>query len=443
MPKPFSMGVIQKKALLLPLFLLGLAALTTLTTFLAQDQKPQTEALAQNSIYNNGPSGYKAWFLTAQKVGLPIQAWENSFEELDTLPVPSTMLIVKPFTVSGPNIVFGKNEASQLMAWVAKGNTLVLLDDFKRFGSNAMVRQLQFKTQQTITPQSIKTPQNPKAFPPKALTLSRMDKPLQTYIQAPILSQSHISLQSMAPSPMAAEAILTDRAGNPHLTSIAYRSGRLILGTTTDLAENQYLNQPRNDNYQFLTNLLKRENKPVYVNEFVHGYVANSDLFGYFQKKTPLGDIFAQLILFFCLLLWISFVRWTPKPQEQAEPSETLNWGGQTAYIQSLAGLYLKSKAPLLALEPQLKQLETTLRQRHRLGLEEDAHLQDLLTTLFADYSSIEDCPTRLLEALKLARQVVQEKTPLLPQDLLKISQQLTRIEERLRHGNRTFSNQR
>jgi hypothetical protein len=443
MAKRFSIQSIQK-TLLLPLFLLGLAGLTTINTFLGQAPKAQTEALTENSIYNNGPSGYRAWFVTAQKAGIPIRVWENSFNEINTLPTPATMLIVKPFTVSGSSVIFGKKEAARLMQWVAKGNTLILLDDFNRFGSNALARQLRLKVHQTTILKEKKRTGKQNVSLLSRLSIVDTDKPLRTFIKAPLVSQTHISLLGSPSSQGLVEPILTDAHGNTRLIRIPYQSGRLILGTMADLAENRYLNLPANDNYQFLTNLLKRQNSPIYVNEFVHGYLASGDLMSYFQKKTPLGSIFAQFVLFFGLLLWLSLVRWTPKPTEQTEQSQDSDTGGQNNYIQSLAGLYLKSKSPALALAPQLKQLEVSLRQRYRLEMKEEGRLQDLLTNLFADYSSIEESPAQLLEALKMAKlAVLQEQTPIPQQELLKLSRQLTLIEERLRHGNRTLSHKR
>lgn len=439
MAKRFSL---KKESFLLPLLLLGLAALTTAITLLGQDEKPKTEALAQNSVYNNGQSGYKAWFLAAQKSGLPIRTWESSFDELNSLPAPTTMLIVKPFTVSGSNVTFGKKEADKLLQWVAKGNTLVLLDDFSRFGSNALAHRLALKIRRPATTRS-NPKKGTKPSPPRRLKITDVDKPLGTYVQGPVISRNLISLNASPQNAFMEETLLTDATGQSLLLKMNYRGGRLILGTTTDLAENQYLKQPPNDNYQLLTNLLKRQNAPIYVNEFVHGYVESGDLMSYFQKKTPLGSIFAQLALFFCLLLWLSFVRWTPKPKERDERPKTENTGGQDAYIQSLAGLYLKSKSASLALGPPLKRMENTLRQRHRIGMDEEARLQDLLTNLFADYSSTEESPAQLLETIQSAKQAVREQSPVHQRDLLKISRQLTLIEERLRHGNRTLSGKR
>lgn len=439
----FRKLTLRKEALLIPLFLMGLAVLTALTTYLTQDEKTGREALVENSIYNGGPSGYKAWFLTAQKAGLPVKVWESGFDELNTLPLPSTVLIVKPFTVAGSKIVFGHKEADQLLDWVARGNNLVLLDDFSRTGSNAIAHRVMLNVRREVLPSK---KQNTDAPPPPPRPLRLMERALlNTYVSAPLLSQSHISLHPQPDSgQFSRTAILAGPTGKTRLWRLNYKGGTLILGTVTDLAENRYLNTPENDNYQLLTNLLRSGNAPIYINEFVHGYMETGDLTSYFQKKTPLGSIFAQLVLFFMMLLWLSFVRWTPKPRETDESlKHKTGGGGQAAYLESLAGLYFRSKSPTLALGPQLRQLETILRKRFRIGLDEDARLLDLLTTLFANYSNSEDSPAALLDAVKKARRMIEQGDRHSHRDLLKLSRQLSVIEERLRHGNRKLSSYR
>lgn len=439
----FRRLTLRKEALLIPLFLLGLTVLTALTTYLTQDEKTGREALVENSIYNGGPSGYKAWFLTAQKAGLPVKVWESGFDELNTLPLPSTLLIVKPFTVAGSKVVFGHKEADQLLDWVAQGNNLVLLDDFSRTGSNVIAHRVLLSVRREALPKQQKTDAPPP--PPRPLRLMERTL-LNTYVSAPLFSQSHIFLHPKSNSgQFSRTAILTDSTDKTRLWRLNYKGGTLILGTVTDLAENKYLNTPENDNYQFLSNLLRSGNAPIFINEFVHGYMETGDLTSYFQKKTPLGSIFAQLTLFFMMLLWLSFVRWTPKPKEAEEgPKIKTSGGGQAAYIESLAGLYFRSKSPALALGPQLRELETLLRKRFRIGLDEDARLLDLLTTLFANYSSnSEESPAVLLDAVKKAKRMTEQEDKHSHRDLLKLSRQLSVIEERLRHGNRKLSSYR
>lgn len=437
MAKRFRFNL-KKETLLLPLFLIGLALLTGITTYLAQESPPTGEALVENSIYNNGPSGYRAWFLTAQKSGLPVKSWENGFEDIDSLPSPATMLIIKPYTVTGAQVAFGRKESEQLLRWVGHGNTLLLLDDFRRSGSHALANRLMLKAQKNIA----RTEKGKNLLPTNALTLLQRSQ-LGTYLQSSILSRSTISLQPLIENTAIYQPLLLDKQGKVQLWKIPYRKGTFILGTVTDLASNQYLNKPQNDNYQLLTNLLSASKAPVFVNEFVHGYLETGNLLSYFQKKTPLGSIFAQLTLFFFMLLWLSFIRWTPKPKEPDHRLKTPNSSGQEAYIQSLAGLYYRSKSPSLALSPLLNRIELELRKRFRLNLDDEAGITDLLGTLFANYSNTEESPASLVTALQKTKAVIRDREKLSQRDLLKLSRQLTLIEERLRHGTRKHASYR
>ncbi len=420
-------GPVSKEALWLTFLLAGIITFVGLATLFAPPDHFGGEALVENSIHNAGPSGYKAWFMASQKSGLAIAAWEDSFDALNELPTPTTMLIVKPYTVTNDSVAFDKKETAKLLQWVAKGNTLVLLDDFRRVGSSALLERFQLDVR-------LPAPVKPKAPSPapamRLLSLSPQSKaPLGAFIKAPLLSQSSSTLQGRNNGIFDAEPILQNAQKQTVLMWLPHRKGRLILGTITDLGENRYLHKPDNDNYQFLTNLLRQTNNPIVVNEFVHGYAESGDLLSYFQKKTPLGGIFAQFMLFFGLLLWLGFVRWKPAaPIQEENPNP--EQGAHSPYIDSLAGLYLKSKSASLALTPQLKRLKNTLHQRHRIKLSEEARVHDLLLSRFAHYSNTQDSPDELMAAVKLATKATETNLPLTPQTLLKTSRQLSAIEE-------------
>lgn len=423
----------NKKNLLLPVFLLGLAFLTGITTYLSQNSAPAREAMAESSIYNSGPSGYRAWFLAAQKSDLPIQTWENSFEDMESLPSPATMLIIQPYTVAGSAVIFGQKESDHLLRWVGQGNTLILLDDFTRSGSHTLAARLMLTPKRNSRSHPKKTA--PPA-PPRPLRL--LNRPqFGAYIQNPILSASNLSLRPLIENTKIYQPLLVDPQTTIRLWQIPYKKGTFILGTLPDLAANRYLHQPQNDNYQLLTNLVTVSNAPVYVNEFVHGYLETGDLLSYLQKKTPIGGIFAQFTLFFLALLWLSFVRWTPKPKEADNRLQSTAKSGQGAYIQSLAGLYFRSRSSSLALSPPLKQIEEELRKRFRLTLDDEGKITDLLTTLLAHYSNTEETPASLMTALRKSKAAIRHDEKLSQRDLLKLSRQLTVIEERLRHGTR------
>lgn len=446
----------MSQGILLAILLICLAVLGTLLTLLSPTQ-PQSEPLANRSIYNSDVSGYRAWYLTNKKAGIPMRPWEKSFANLAALPAPATMLMVEPYTVAKTSIIFGKKEAAMLLAWVSEGNTLVLLDDFRRYGSNSIAYDLALQVKRTYNRQSssVSHPRGQANSPtpdPAAQPLTRITtlKALGNYVHLPIVSRSGLSFQQEKFHAFPSQTLLADAKNNPVLIRIPYEKGVLIVGTALDLGDNAYLHNPANDNYQYLSNLLVHEKNPIFINEFVHGYAESEDIFSYYQQKTPLGAIFGQLFLALIFLVWLSIVRWTPKPTEEdataQQPTETSN--GLHMYIQSLAGIYYRTQSASLAIAPQLDRIERLLRQRFRLSLDEESRLHHLLGSIFADYSNKEDemgnQPDALLNILKRARTLVEKQERLPHPTLLKLTRQLTIIEERLQqHGTRIHSSQR
>jgi hypothetical protein len=443
-----------QKRWLLPGLLLVLTVMVALST-LSTQMPAGNEPLANRSIYNNGPSGYRAWWLACQKSGLGFVSWEKPFEKLGTLPESATMLVVEPFTFSASEVLFGEEEAEATLDWVRRGNTLVLLDDFHRFGSYYVAQQVGLRVKatkpQTISPQALpekrrngETTQLSQVMPIQVLRGQQAE--LGNFVVQPVVSRRFMAFQPHGKADFSSswQPILVDRDGAPLLIRMPLGKGTLILGTVADLGENGYLRDDlaRNDNYQFLANLLRRESKLVFVNEYVHAYQEPGNLMTYLGQKTPLGVIFVQLVLGFVLLLWLSATRWTPKPEQNGQVGVTDEVDSLQAYIQSMARIYMRSRAASLALEPQLNRIEILLRQRHRLTLDDESRLRHLLGTSPGDYSNREDSPElrpeslpeSLVDALQQARLVVRTQGRLTSRDLLRLARQLTLIEERLQY---------
>ena len=453
---------------ILPGMLGVLIVLVFLSTLLAPSKSTQ-ETLPNRSAYNAAETGTRAWYLAMQQSGVRVSLWEQPFAELTTLSQPTSMVIISPYTYSTDSAVFSPKEAEQLMGWVAQGNTLILLDDFRRAGSGRIARaaRLQVRVLPCMAEPARRSTDNDASSPPrlKALPLKSLQPSLNAFVRLPLLSRSNVAFRINAPVQAQWSGQLTpllvDGDGNPRLVRLTYGRGALILGTVWDLVDNAFLHAPLNDNDQFLTNLLRQEGKPVYLNEFVHGYAPTEDIYTYFGHKTPLGPIFAQLVLGFVLLLWLSLLRWTPKPSEGSrETVKSTEATGINAYIQSMAQWYARTHASSLVLAPQVRRIETLLRQRFRLTLDDEDRFKHLLAPLPGHYSSRESSPDArfesspealpeaLIEALRLARAQIQEQgpsqgqalrqtqltKPLSDRALLQLARQLTLIEERLHH---------
>ncbi len=445
-----------KQMLSLPILLLCLAGLIVLMTALNPEQ-PSTEPIANRSIYSSAPTGYRAWYIASKKAGAPMRVWEKPFLKLEQMPAPATMLMVEPYTVAKTSVIFGQKEATRLLDWVADGNTLVLLDDFRRFGSNSLAYTLSLEIERNRQAASTKAGNRSKqpgriAQPVYITERTGAKKWLGNYVHLPLFSQTALRFGNTQSEYFPATVLAEDRQSHPVLIRIPYHKGSLILGTTVDIGDNVYLNGPANDNYQFLSNLLAMEKKPVFINEFIHGYVESGDVFSYYQKNTPLGAIFAQLVMAFLVMLWLSFTRWTPRPTEPEKSGLPGKPGGLSNYIDSMAGIYYRAQAASLALEPQLAHIEILLRRRFRTSLQEESRLRHLLGEALADYSNKghlpEAEPDALFKALQRAQAVVEKQERLQPGDLLQLTQRLAVLENRLqttkgREGRLTYDGTR
>jgi hypothetical protein len=407
----------------------GLLILVFLMTQLSQ-KGMEAEPFANRSVFNNDVTGYRAWFLASRKTGLPIRIWQKPFSKISELPGPSTMLIVEPYTVSSNTVTFTPKDTRALLSWVGRGNTLVLLDDFQRRGSEYLLNQLE----PALKVQAAKSP-------PKTIGLSQSPAILRSYVAASLRTSNTRRLAFTRASSQA-RVLLADEAHRPLLVQVPYQAGTIIMGTPLDLGSNAYLYDPANDNYQFLSNLLVVESKPIFVNEFVHGYTEINDIFAYLQQKTPLGQIFMQLMLGFLVILWLSFVRWTPRligvPNGQ-EPSPS---GSMEAYTHSLANIYHRTHAASAALEPQVLRIEAILSKRYRVTMKEEARVRHLLDELSGGYSSRDESPAVLWESLQKAHGAVDRQERIPHRELLKLSRQLSIIQDRLerkahQHGTR------
>lgn len=422
------------KAVLLPLLLLGLVILVFLLTMLTQPGM-EAEPFANRSIYNSDGTGYRAWYLASRKAGLPMSIWQKPFRNINELPTPSTMLLVEPYTVARTSITFGPQDTRALLSWVEEGNTLILLDDFQRRGSESLLTRLGLNIRIQASD-----------APPKHLKTGNLPGIIRSYVSQPLLSEDKHWLL-LGRNSKDARIVLQDDSGHPVMVRLPHGQGAIILGTPVDLGSNKYLHGKPNDNLQFLSNLLVVERKPLFINEFVHGYSEIDNIFAYFQQKTPLGRIFAQIIFGFLFVLWLSFVSWLPRRKSggtEPLPADTAAApsGSMTAFINSLAGIYHRTRSSNMALDPQLARIEATLRKRYRVSLDEEAKVQHLLAGLPGGYSrgtrrdgDGNESGTALWESLKKARETVRRKERLQNRELLQLSRQLSTIQERLEHG--------
>lgn len=445
-------------------------------------ENTQAEWMTNRSIYNMKPSGYRAWYETMKAGKVGVRPWRKSFMSLDDLPRPSTMLVLEPFSYSSQGDLLTKDDLQALLYWVAEGNTLVFIDDFRRSKTARILNHLHLaspETDRSIKSQAatlhlapgqgllrsfVKLPvltEEPNSFPalvnghpkrydPKEFGLedeatdeepatleglqSPEAEPANEASEAPagsadppeaVNSTGEMTLTNFAKG-FEPQAVVLDAANRPYVIQGNYGKGKILVGTFSDLADNSQLHRLKQDNFQFFTNLLVQEGHPVYINEYIHGYGDEPDIFQYYGK-TPLGKVFIQLLILLGLLLWASFSRWKPvfKPLSQETPVDPMG------FIRSLSTLYGRAQATSLVVEPLLANIESILRSRYRMELSETNRVDHLLQSLSGDYSNNQS----RLRWVQKAATVVSEQKRLSPRETLELVRQLSRIQRELQHS--------
>jgi hypothetical protein len=250
------------------------------------------------SSYQRSPDGYAAWYAFMEDQGAPIQRWRKP---LDQLPADTATVVQ----------VFGNWQGYVLREqdWVQKGNTLVIL----------------------------------------GVPVPATGAPFQTVHTSP---QGEIQIETRRRNALeeAESALLQDPYG-----SIVWQEtlgeGRVIYASTPFLAANAYQDHPAN--FQFLANLVTEAERPIWVDEYLHGYrdpddeelTAIGSWLGYLMR-TPLLPICCQGLLIVALGIWALNRRFGQPlsiPTPQIANSE--------AYIQALAGVLQKAESADFVLE--------------------------------------------------------------------------------------------
>ncbi|MEM0951483.1 MAG: DUF4350 domain-containing protein [Cyanobacteria bacterium P01_H01_bin.74] len=293
-----------------------------------KQQHLKQSLLEERSIFNTAQEGYRTWHLAAKQAGLPVSLWQNKLKQLSgthqknsaidnylskTQKIPRrTMLIVKPYTISKAGITFDATAAKALLRWASRGNTVILLDDFQRAGGSTIASALGVRVE-TVAGNNTENPINSNSG--RLIKVANPQNPqLFRHVNAAIRSNTKQAFRFTDPKPntnrgkqnssSSPEVLLANTENQPVLLRYQWYEGSVIIGTPTDLAENSWLSKSGAGNYQFLNNLLELEGKPVLVNEYVHGYVKQNNVFAYYWAKPVVQVLFVQLLLLGLMILW-------------------------------------------------------------------------------------------------------------------------------------------
>ncbi len=277
---------------------IGAIALLTLVMAPATSGK-----INSGSTYRLAADGYGAWYAYMQAREAPIQRWEKpgieliESEEIDT---PVTFLQVdSQFTRGGQGRLDATFLSESEKSWIRKGNNLVIL------GVKNPVTEAQFSSLQK------------SSFGPiKIDTRRRRRNPN--------------------------EILLGDEFGG-----IVWQEnigqGKAIYATTPYLAANAYQNVP--GNYEFLASLVTEGSRPIWVDEYSHGYKDREVIereqrqtLAHYFFQTPLFPVFVQFIVLIGVLILAKNWRFG-QPDRVSSPGVE----NSQAYIQALGGVLQKA----------------------------------------------------------------------------------------------------
>jgi hypothetical protein len=308
---------------------IAIAAIVLLTLWVA----PSKNIQSQGSTYSRSPDGYGAWYTYMQERGVPVQRWQQPFEDLPGLSSHnSDSESKKPITLLRVNSQLRRKWTdSQEEDWVKKGNTLVILGAW-----------------QPVSAAEFSTVLNSPAGDVKIETRRRLkESPLSQPAKITLLGDSF------------GAAVWQEKIGN----------GRVILATTPHLAANAYQDEP--GNYEFLAQLVTENNNKVWMDEYIHGYKNRQDSNGKetpgswieYLAKTPLLAAFLQAGVLLLAALWAGNRRFgQPQPLEVPVEDNSL------AYIQALAGVLEKAESREFVLEVVGKEEQLQLQKALGLG---------------------------------------------------------------------------
>ena len=280
---------LPRRRLLLLAISIGVIVLVTLVA------APSNNKINSGSTYGRAPNGYGAWYAYMVERGTPIQRWQKPFSKLENnseITIPITLLQIQPR--SQPSEL-----SDQETTWVRAGNTLIVLGVFE-----------------PVSRADFTTWQNSDAGKVKIDTRRRKKN--------------------------SGQSILEDEFG-----AVVWQKdlgkGKVIYAITPHLAANAYQDYP--SNYKFLAQLVSRQQQPIWVDEYLHGYKDaeviqqeyEQSLWNYLAQ-TPLLPLSIQVIVILLVAIWQGLSRFG-KPVPLSTPVVE----NSQAYIDALAKVLAKA----------------------------------------------------------------------------------------------------
>jgi Domain of unknown function (DUF4350) len=290
---------------------MGLLCLTLIVSIGAPKSYPN------GSSYDRSLSGYAQWYGFMESQNHPVQRWRRAYSQLKG--EKQTLIQVADVErFAEPNL-----EASEILDWVKRGNTLIVLN----WGGE--ISGAPFRSDLTTSKGAVQIE-----------TKRRYENRAENFD----------------------EALLKDGFGTA-IGSESLEKGQVIKSVYPWIGSGIYAD--KGANFQVLADLATGQQGTIWVDEWLHGYrdlepktarakAKSQDLWSYFARR-PIAVMAGQGVLLLALLLWGqnqrfgALLRIASPPRNSSEQyiqalADTLNTHGHTEYVLALLGQSLRDR---------------------------------------------------------------------------------------------------
>ena len=384
--------------------ILGALVILNTITYVKKEKPLDTEISPNRSTYHAGPTGTRAFYDFLSESGHQVMRWREAPEKL----LGNSGASIRTLVIIGTTqIPFAAEHAEPVLAWVARGGRLVLIDREPPIFLLPKSRDWLINMKEFQFPSANTDPSDAKVM---TLTVSAIQP-----VQPTLFTQD---VQSVMPSRFASRVRVTpataiidedaidddDEATKENKRSpapvihVADEQGALLVDYPHGLGRIVILSDPYivanggielKDNLQLAVNAVASTEGLIAFDEYHQGRGVTRNALASYFAGTPVIPIAAQLVLLVLLILWTRGRRFArPLPLAQVDRRSSLE------FVASMAELQERSRAFDLAIENIYSRTRRVL-ARHA-GVDYNSP-RTLIATRVASRSSID---AQRLEAL-------------------------------------------
>ena len=339
--------------------ILGALVVLNTITYVKKEKPLDTEIAPNRSTYHSGPTGTRALYDFLSESGMRVIRWRESPDRLLTSGANIRTLVI----VGATQLPFSEEHAEPVLAWVAKGGRLVLIDrEPPRFllpkSGDWLINMKGY-----VFPGLDIDPADPKVMTETVSALRPVQPTLFTHNVQDVLPSRFAARVRITPikpetgkddeyedeydtdgkiSP-APVVHVADEQG-PLLVDYPHGAGRIVILSDPYVVTNGGIEL--RDNLQLAVNTIATVDGLIAFDEYHQGRGVTRNALATYFAGTPVLPIFAQVVLLILLILWTRGRRFG-----RALPLAQVDRRSSLEFVASMAELQERSRAFDLAIE--------------------------------------------------------------------------------------------